>query len=44
MSKKLVISTGARLITQTLNELNRRGGGIGLAAGGLGAAIIVETD
>ncbi len=41
-------ATGARLITQTLNELNRRGGGIGLttacAAGGLGAAMIVETD
>ena len=41
-------ATGTRLITQTLNELNRRGGGIGLttacAAGGLGAAMIVETD
>jgi acetyl-CoA acyltransferase len=41
-------ATGVRLITQTLNELNRRGGGIGLAtacaAGGLGAAMIVETD
>ena len=41
-------ATGARLITQTLNELKRRGGGIGLttacAAGGLGAAMIVETD
>jgi len=41
-------ATGARLITQTLNELNRRGGGVGLttacAAGGLGAAMIVETD
>jgi len=41
-------ATGTRLITQTLNELNRRGGGVGLttacAAGGLGAAIIVETD
>jgi acetyl-CoA acyltransferase len=40
-------ATGARLITQTLNELNRRGGGIGLttacAAGGLGAAMVVET-
>ncbi|GLX86680.1 3-ketoacyl-CoA thiolase [Thalassotalea loyana] len=40
-------ATGARLITQTLNELNRRGGGVGLttacAAGGLGAALIVET-
>jgi len=41
-------ATGARLIVQTLNELNRRGGGTGLttacAAGGLGAAMIVETD
>lgn len=41
-------ATGARLITQTLNELNRRGGGVGLttacAAGGLGAAMVVETD
>ena len=40
-------ATGARLITQTINELNRRGGGVGLttacAAGGLGAAMIVET-
>lgn len=41
-------ATGARMITQTLRELNRRGGGVGLttacAAGGLGAAMIVETD
>jgi len=41
-------ATGTRLIVQTLNELRRRGGGIGLttacAAGGLGAAMIVETD
>ncbi len=41
-------ATGARLVIQTLNELNRRGGGVGLttacAAGGLGAAMIVETD
>lgn len=41
-------ATGARLIIQTINELNRRGGGVGLttacAAGGLGAAMIVETD
>ena len=41
-------ATGARLITQTLNELRRRGGGVGLttacAAGGLGAAMILETE
>lgn len=41
-------ATGTRLLTQTLNELKRRGGGIGLttacAAGGLGAAMIVETE
>lgn len=41
-------ATGTRLIVQTLNELNRRGGGVGLtnacAAGGLGVAMIVETD
>ena len=41
-------ATGTRLIVQTLNELKRRGGGIGLttacAAGGLGAAMIVETE
>ncbi len=41
-------ATGTRLIVQTLNELKRRGGGVGLttacAAGGLGAAMIVETD
>ena len=40
--------TGTRMITQMLNELNRRGGGTGLltacAAGGLGAAMIVETE
>ncbi len=41
-------ATGTRLIVQTLNELKRRGGGIGLttacAAGGLGAAMILETE
>ncbi|CAM3877968.1 acetyl-CoA C-acyltransferase FadI [Rheinheimera salexigens] len=41
-------ATGTRLIVQTLNELNRRGGGVGLttacAAGGLGVAMIVETE
>jgi acetyl-CoA acyltransferase len=40
-------ATGARQLTQTLNELNRRGGGIALctacAAGGLGAAIVLES-
>ena len=41
-------ATGTRMITQMLNELNRRGGGTGLltacAAGGLAAAMIVETE
>lgn len=41
-------ATGTRMITQMLNELNRRGGGTGLltacAAGGLGAAMVVETE
>lgn len=41
-------ATGTRLITQTINELRRRGGGVGLttacAAGGLGAAMIVEVE
>jgi acetyl-CoA acyltransferase len=41
-------ATGTRMITQMLNELQRRGGGTGLltacAAGGLGAAMIVETE
>ncbi|WJG10631.1 acetyl-CoA C-acyltransferase FadI [Aliiglaciecola sp. LCG003] len=40
-------ATGTRMITQMLNDLNRKGGGTGLvtacAAGGLGAAMIVET-
>ena len=40
-------ATGARMITQTLNELRRRGGGTGLAtacaAGGIGAAMILEV-
>lgn len=40
-------ATGARMLTQMLCELKRRGGGVGLttacAAGGLGTAIIVET-
>lgn len=41
-------ATGARMITQTLNELRRRGGGLALntacAAGGLGAAMILEVE
>ncbi|MEO0444433.1 MAG: acetyl-CoA C-acyltransferase, partial [Pseudomonadota bacterium] len=41
-------ATGGRIITQTLHELKRRGGGIALttacAAGGIGAAMIIETD
>ncbi|MCT2386566.1 acetyl-CoA C-acyltransferase FadI [Erwinia pyrifoliae] len=41
-------ATGARMITQTLNELGRRGGGLGLvtacAAGGLGAAMVLEVE
>lgn len=41
-------ATGARMLTQTLRELQRRGGGLGLttacAAGGLGAAMIVEVE
>lgn len=41
-------ATGARMITQTLRELRRRGGGTALttacAAGGLGAAMILEAN
>ncbi|MBM7073101.1 acetyl-CoA C-acyltransferase FadI [Shewanella sp. 202IG2-18] len=41
-------ATGTRLITQVCRELQRRGGGTGLAtacaAGGLGAAMIVEVE
>ena len=41
-------ATGARQITQTLNELGRRGGGLALctacAAGGIGAAMVLESD
>lgn len=40
-------ATGARMITQTLHELRRRGGKYGMttacAAGGLGAAMILEA-
>ncbi len=41
-------ATGARMMVQTLRELKRRGGGLGLntacAAGGLGAAMILEVE
>lgn len=41
-------ATGARMMTQTLRELKRRGGGFALntacAAGGLGAAMILEAE
>lgn len=41
-------ATGARMITQTLYELERRGGGLALntacAAGGLGAAMVLEVE
>lgn len=41
-------ATGARMITQTLHELHRRGGGLGLntacAAGGLGVAMVLEVE
>jgi len=40
-------ATGARIVTTLLNELRRRGGGLGLAtgsaAGGLGAASVLEA-
>ena len=40
-------ATGARMITQTLRELKRRGGGLALttacAAGGLGSAMVLEV-
>lgn len=40
-------ATGARMITQTLRELRRRGGGVALAtacaAGGLGSAMVLEV-
>ncbi|MGB5853928.1 MAG: acetyl-CoA C-acyltransferase FadI [Oceanisphaera sp.] len=41
-------ATGARMITQTLTELRRRGGGLALAtacaAGGLGVAMVLEAE
>jgi acetyl-CoA acyltransferase len=40
-------ATGARIVTTVLHELRRRGGGLGLAtgcaAGGLGAALVLEA-
>jgi acetyl-CoA acyltransferase len=40
-------ATGARIVTTLLHELRRRGGGVGLAAGcaagGLGAAVVLEA-
>jgi len=40
-------ATGARIVTTVLHELRRRGGGLGLAtgcaAGGLGAALVLEV-
>lgn len=40
-------ATGGRMIMQTLHELRRRGGGLGLAtacaAGGLGSALVLEV-
>jgi acetyl-CoA acyltransferase len=40
-------ATGARIVSTVLHELRRRGGGLGLAtgcaAGGLGAAVVLET-
>jgi acetyl-CoA acyltransferase len=40
-------ATGARMITQTLRELNRRGGNLAMttvcAAGGLGVAMVLEA-
>jgi acetyl-CoA acyltransferase len=41
-------ATGARMITQTLRELQRRGGGLALttacAAGGIGSAMVWEVE
>lgn len=41
-------ATGGRIVIQLLNELRRRGGGVGLAtacaAGGIGTAVVLETD
>lgn len=41
-------ATGARIISQSLNELKRRGGGLSLntacAAGGIGVAMVLESE
>ncbi|MGM0563565.1 MAG: acetyl-CoA C-acyltransferase FadI [Pseudomonadota bacterium] len=41
-------ATGTRVISQSIHELKRRGGGIGLttacAAGGIGAAMVLEAE
>ncbi|HBC17745.1 MAG TPA: acetyl-CoA C-acyltransferase, partial [Alcanivorax sp.] len=41
-------ATGARVISQALYELQRRGGGLALttacAAGGIGAAMVLEAE
>lgn len=41
-------ATGARMLTQTLRELKRRGGGLALttacAAGGMGVAMVLEVE
>lgn len=41
-------ATGARIISQTLHELKRRGGGLALttacAAGGIGVAMVLESE
>jgi acetyl-CoA C-acetyltransferase len=42
-----VAATGARMVVTLVNELRRRGGGIGVAAmcagGGMGSATVVEV-
>jgi acetyl-CoA C-acetyltransferase len=42
-----IAATGARMVTTMINDLRRRGGGIGVAAmcagGGMGSAIVVEV-
>lgn len=42
-----VAATGARMVTTLVNDLHRRGGGIGVAAlcagGGMGSALVVEA-